>query len=618
MKTTISIGKNHLQYIPGNNEAIYYTINKEIQFNILSMNTGKLFFNSQGYFFQDSYQNFYDAINSIIYFNNGSIFEGEKEKEGFSLFENNFLINQNIKLSISRMNDERRINLSLENIYKNLIENIKSFDLKKAKLKNGKFIIDNKKDIYYILNEGEASTIFENKIKIYEGELNQIIKNNSIYLIKNGKGKSFKDSYEGEYLFNSRIGKGKFEKETEEKFFFFGRDKIVFEKVGQKDNIKQYKVTNNEYLNVILEFINNDICVKITVKDIDSQKTYYEINANLSNEHKLEGNGFVRDYKTGSLYFINFNTNNIITDDLNNLQLQNTNFTFKEIYENTIKDILKNENEIEKMANLRNIEDMQEKINRLNIQYNSKLNLCVYMLSGIIYMSNSRKYGREIEYFENIYRDIILNLKNLNQTDIDSVMKIILPNYGLNFQKVENKNNLKDFIKRGIKCLAFFNDNQFKKIFPLLDQSIQEELRKNYVNKNGFNGALILTDIDDNDNYIFITNLKTLKNKKYLIKVDSKKIDAIFYAVYFYESDLTRKEKIEYQKLKDFITRRLKLLLNTDKIKCPKCETYSSFELFNNTSKNIFICPSQKHCKIEMNSELLNKLIYESIFNENK
>ena len=618
MKTTLSLGKNHLQYIPGNNEAIYFTTNKEIQFNILSMNIGKLFFNSQGYFFQDNYQNFYDEINSIIYFNNGSIFEGDKEKEGFSLFDNNFLVNQNIELSINRKNNERRIDLSLENIYIDLIGNLKSFDLKNVKLKNGKFIIDNIKDIYYILNEDETSTIFENKIKVYEGQLSQIIKNNSIYLVKNGKGKSFKDSYEGEYLLNSRIGKGKFEKEVEEKFFFFGKDKIIFEKVGVKDNIKQYKVTNNEYLNIILEFINNNICVKITVKDIESQKTYYEINANLSNEHKLDGNGFVRDYKTGSLYFVNFNTNNIITNDLNNLQLQNKNFTFKEKYENTIEDILKNENEIEKMANIRNIEDMEEKINRLNTQYNSKLNFSVYMLSGIIYMSNSRKYGRDIEYFENIYRDIILNLKNLNQTDIDSVMKYILPNYALNFQKVENKNNLKDFIKRGIKCLAFFNENQFKKIFPLLDKSIQEELKKNYVNKNGVNGALILMDIDDNDNYVFITNLKTVKNKKYLIKVDSKKIDAIFYAVYFYESDLTRKEKIEYQKLKDFITRRLKLLLNTDKIKCPKCETYSSFELFNNTSKNIFICPSQKHCKIEMNSELLNKLIYESIFNENK
>lgn len=617
MKTTISLGKNHLQYIPGNNEAIYFISNKELQFNILQINTGKLFFNSQGYFFQDNYQNLYDVINSIIYFNNGSIFEGDKEKEGFSLFKNNFLINQNIKLSTNRKNSERRINLLLlENIYKDLIDNLKSFDLKNIILKNGK-LIDNK-DIYYILTEGENSTIFENKIKIYEGELSQTIKNNSIYLVKHGKGKSFKDSYEGEYLFNSRIGKGKFEKEIEEKFFFLGKDKINFEKIGQNSNIKQYKITNNEYLNIILEFINNNICVKITVKDIDNLKTYYEINANLSNEHKLEGNGFVREYKTGSLYFVNFSTNNIITNDLNNLQLHYKNFSLKEIYENTIEDMLKNENEIEKIAYLRNIEEIQEKINRLNTPFNSKQNFCVYMLSGIIYMSNSRKYGRDIEYFENIYRDIILNLKNLNQTDIDIVMKKI---YGLNFQKVENKNNLKDYIKRGIKCLAFFNDNQFRKIFPLLDKSIQEELKKIYSsnrNKNGFNGALILTDIDDNDNYIFVANLKEINNKKYLIKVDSKNIDAIFYSVYFYESDLTRKEKMEYQRLKDFIAKRLKFLLNTDKIKCPKCETYSSFELFNNTSKNVFICPFQKHCKIEMNSELINKLIYESIFNQNK
>ena len=400
-----------------------------------------------------------------------------------------------------------------------------------------------------------------------------------------------------------------------------GKDKINFEKIEQTNNIKHYKITNNDYLNIILECINNNICVKITVKDIDNQKIYFEINANLSNEHKLYGNGFVRDYKTGCLYFVNFNTNSIITNDLNNLQLQNKNFTLKEIYGNTIENISKNENEIEKLANMRNQEDTEEKINKLNAQYNSKLNICIYMLSGIIYMSNSRKFGRNIEYFDNIYRNILLNLKNLNQTDIDNVMKKILPNYGLNFQKVENKNNLKDYLKRGIKCLAYFNESQFMKIFPLLDRSIQEELRKNYIenkDKDEFKGALILTDIDDNDNYIFITNLKSAKNNKFFIKVDSNKIDAIFYAIYFYESNLTIEEKKEFQRLKDFIAKRLKLLLNAEKIKCPKCQTFSSFELFNNIIKNVFICPSQRHCKIEMNSELLNKLIYESIFKENK
>ena len=283
---------------------------------------------------------------------------------------------------------------------------------------------------------------------------------------------------------------------------------------------------------------------------IDNQKIYFEINANLSNEHKLYGNGFVRDYKTGCLYFVNFNTNSIITNNLNNLQLQNKNFTLKEIYGNTIENISKNENEIEKLANMRNQEDTEEKINKLNAQYNSKLNICIYMLSGIIYMSNSRKFGRNIEYFDNIYRNILLNLKNLNQTDIDNVMKKILPNYDLNFQKVENKNNLKYYLKRGIKCLAYFNESQFMKIFPLLDRSIQEELRKNYIenkDKDEFKGALILTDIDDNDNYIFITNLKSAKNNKFFIKVDSNKIDAIFYAIYFYESNLTIEEKRNFK-----------------------------------------------------------------------
>ena len=39
-------------------------------------------------------------------------------------------------------------------------------------------------------------------------------------------------------------------------------------------------------------------------------------------------------------------------------------------------------------------------------------------------------------------------------------MRDILPKYGLNFEKIEEENVLKEYLKKGIKCLASFYYNE--------------------------------------------------------------------------------------------------------------------------------------------------------------
>ena len=81
-----------------------------------------------------------------------------------------------------------------------------------------------------------------------------------------------------------------------------------------------------------------------------------------------------------------------------------------------------------------------------------------YSLSQLICIANARKYGRPLEKFEEVYKNIITPLGKAGKTnkEMEKIMKDILPEYGLKFEKID-KNNLKDYLKRGIKCLATFD-----------------------------------------------------------------------------------------------------------------------------------------------------------------
>ena len=106
---------------------------------------------------------------------------------------------------------------------------------------------------------------------------------------------------------------------------------------------------------------------------------------------------------------------------------------------------------------------LKKKIEKFGIQDQERSPECwVYSLSEIIYMANARKYKRKLENFNEIYNKIIKKYGKPGKTNdqMETIMKEILPSYGLNYEKIEDEEKLKDFIKRGIKCIATFDLNK--------------------------------------------------------------------------------------------------------------------------------------------------------------
>ena len=64
--------------------------------------------------------------------------------------------------------------------------------------------------------------------------------------------------------------------------------------------------------------INKDSPVRILVKDINNIDIIYEIRAKMSDVKKLEGIGMVTDYRTGEILMVNFDNNNIISNNFFN------------------------------------------------------------------------------------------------------------------------------------------------------------------------------------------------------------------------------------------------------------------------------------------------------------
>jgi len=61
---------------------------------------------------------------------------------------------------------------------------------------------------------------------------------------------------------------------------------------------------------------NPDGYAEILIKDKNNEKVIYEILVKLSKDNKPIGNGIVKDKREGKLLLVNFDTNNIISNDV--------------------------------------------------------------------------------------------------------------------------------------------------------------------------------------------------------------------------------------------------------------------------------------------------------------
>ena len=263
---------------------------------------------------------------TIHFHNNGPIFVGDKDKEAFSLFDNYADIEKKIKDKINEIKKYKSKNKKNE-IENEIIEELKNklenFDLNKVILKNGKY--------YYDVNSrkrGDYNYIHENSVKVYQNNTKEIssdffqeIKNNIIYIRRYGEVQHFLKNYKGEIFYAARIGKVKFSNQENEKFYFLPEEFIFNENYLEEtetneDNIF-YKVRNEERL-ILIENNNaqkNNNPVTIIVKDRYNKKIIYQMEVRKEND-KLIGNGIVKDFRTGELFLVNFDTNNIISNDI--------------------------------------------------------------------------------------------------------------------------------------------------------------------------------------------------------------------------------------------------------------------------------------------------------------
>ena len=62
-----------------------------------------------------------------------------------------------------------------------------------------------------------------------------------------------------------------------------------------------------------------DNYVRIFIKDIKNEKNLYELNAKMTSTKKLKGTGFAHDFRKREILAVNFDTNNIISNNLDYL-----------------------------------------------------------------------------------------------------------------------------------------------------------------------------------------------------------------------------------------------------------------------------------------------------------
>ena len=237
-------------------------------------------------------------------------------------------------------------------------------------------------------------------------------------------------------------------------------------------------------------------------------------------------------------------------------------------------------------------------------------------------MANARKYGRPLEKFEEVYKNIITPLGKAGKTnkEMEKIMKDILPEYGLKFEKID-ENNLKDYLKRGIKCLAtfdlkkkewenfcsYFKGYSFNSKDKILTKEILEKPIHNIENENKLEGhSVILVDIDDkeDDIYMFVNSWgkKWGNEGKFKAKKECLK-NLVFYVVYFEISLLKEEEQKSWDKLKDNIKNLLKEMKS---IKCPICKRSARIDKFDEENENKLKCPFETECIFEIENDNYN------------
>ena len=544
-----------------------------------------------------------------------------------------------------------------DKIYNELKQVLEKFN-GKIKLKNGRYGIleediknnnnannnnankNGKKDIKF--KDGNYDYIHGNKLErfknnklCYEGDFIQE-GNNKIYISRHGKGKYYiyENIYNGEFFYDFMIGRGKINNDRNNKFYFFENEfSGLFgnEKKNDINNTITYEV-GDEHITLEMNQNNLNIPVRILVKDINNIDIIYEITAKMTYNKKLNGTGFVRDYRTGEILIVNFGTKNIITNELDHLEvfINNEEFTInklanekilaKDVIRNTFNNILKNEDNIEYLADIVNKILAEEKIEILGIRDQGANPECwVHALPELIYITNSRIYGREVVTFKQIYDHIIENYGKCGKTDeeIEKIMEEELPNYYFSYKKIKEE-EINNYLKDGIQCLLtfdlnnkqwdnfsdYFKHDNIKQEIKILTKEILERPNKKEVDKpDDFEGhAVVIKDIDENGNYIIVNSWGEEWGDKgiFRAKKDCFQNPSI-YAMYYTINNLPKEDKDNWNKLKNGIKNNMNemkigKILKNFKLRCPYCKNSTKIGEYAALSFNCLKCPTANEC----------------------
>ena len=638
--------------------------------------TGHLFYDFRlfnGYMFLDNHFNLFDKVHKRYYGYN-CFFIGDKDKIPFVLFDNDKdeYIDRKIKEGVEKMKKEQ--NETIKNkiekdMTDELIKELNNYRLENVKLKNGKHI----GHIYQVEVHDNRVECFRSNEKTYEGEFIQGNKGNDIAMFRHGKGKCFNDIglYEkypdtkSEFFYGERIGRGNIIDDKQEKFFFDGE----FYEKEKKGDIIIYDTRDNFFEDYIILEINSkkeNNPGRIVIKDIDREKIIYEITVKMFkvdnlNFLKPKGLGIVKDHRNNDILIVNFDSNNILSHNLqdlyifldkeelnmnkiNNNDLDNINPNQeiqinypKEYIKNIISNVTQNNN-IEKLANKINEKIFEEKINYLGTQEQNCSKECwAYSLSKIICMTNARKYGRKLEDFNKIYNDLTSQFDKIVKTneDMEKIINVMLPKYNLFYYKIFNENILKNYLKSGIKCLVSFdltnkewvNFSQYYKTYQIKPE--EKLLTKEILLRSIYDINIekpdelsrhfeILIDIDESNNYVFMNRWgENLGNKGiFKAKIDCLR-NCVFYGIYHNIYCLTNEEKNYWEILKSNIK---KATDEMNSIRCPICKRKAPIDKFYVKNNNKLICPFQEACVFDIrnNGDYEFEFIAEQIFYDKK
>ena len=643
------------------NYAIYEKICKkngvEVYLDTYDLETGILYLHEDlkafngGFLFKDKYNNLYNTAKNKIYFNCGFEFEGDLDKPAFSLFDGFDEFEKKIKNEIKKDKSEEEKKKLKNEIFEELKTKLEKFDMNNVILKNGKYFYS---DIKYVYIHDNILEYYENNEKLYEyrGFFQEI--NNeyhTINIIPYGNCKYIKDNYEGEIFYNTRIGKGKLQDDNNNKFFFCRKETDINKLLKKIKDEDEYLFTvDDKRISLEKNRKNPDGYAEILIKDKNNEKVIYEILVKLSKDNKPIGNGIVKDKREGKLLLVNFDTNNIISNDVldiipkfvdeeeyNKYKIQKQKPKNKEyniVPVNEIiprkidikKEILKTDKLIEEINNISNkmLEKIQKiKIESLGIKDQQRSGECwLYSICQIISYANSRILGRKFDVFENLKEKISRDYTTLGKTNkqMEIIMNKYLPAYNLHYEKISNENidELKERLKRGIKCILTFDLNNkqwynFKKYFDdttikqkdklltldKLNQPVNVKIEKPDETSGH---ALILFDIDENDNYIMVNSWGEKWGYKGTFKatrecfVDTQAI----YSVHWFENELKPEE---IQAWNDFHDSMINLLENMKSIRCPKCKRSAHIDQYEviGGRNNKLRCPFSSKCEFEIN-----------------